>query len=486
MGAPEVGVRRVRAARPGMPAGAVGRSRVAGPSTAQAAGPASGATVSAPDAVGPASGGVAPTEDAAALGPVTDLTLDDLDYELPSRLVAQRPAEPRDASRLLVVRRGGGALEDRRFRELPGLLRAGDLLVRNDTRVLPARAFFRRASGGRVEALFLRSLDEDAERPGAAASGDPTEGHAAPGGAQRGERWEALLRGRPRRGEALTSEALGDVWQVRCAEALGGGRWVLESEAARPVHDLLEAAGTTPLPPYIREPLDDPWRYQTLYARVAGSAAAPTAGLHFTPTVDAALAAAGVEVVAVTLHVGLGTFLPLRAPRLSDNRLHGERFSVERAVWERIRAARREGRRVVAVGTTTVRVLEHLALLEAESGQDGSTGGRHGAGPGRYAGPGRGVGLPHGRRPRRSDADAAAGAHDASTGTITGETDLFITPGFRFAVVDALLTNFHLPRSSLLALVMAFCGVEATRAAYRHAVIQGYRFYSFGDAMLAL
>ncbi len=355
----------------------------------------------------------------AAGGVQADLTLDDLDYELPPELVAQRPAEPRDASRLLVVRRDTSALEDRRFVELPALLRPGDLLVRNDTRVVPARAFFRRASGGRLETLFLHRLT------GAEA-----------------ERWEALVRGRPRRGEVLASEAVGDAWRVTCVGSLGGGRWVLQNEASTPVRELLEAVGATPLPPYIRRPLDDPGRYQTHYARSAGSAAAPTAGLHFTPAVDAALAAAGVEIAAVTLHVGLGTFLPLREPRLADNRLHAERFSVAAEVWRRVGAARGEGRRVVAVGTTTVRVLEHLARLGEDAWAD--------------------------------------------AGTVTGETDLFITPGFRFAVVDALLTNFHLPRSSLLALVMAFGGVAATRAAYRHAVAARYRFYSFGDAMLVL
>lgn len=388
--------------------------------------------------------GAAPAARAAS-DPEGGLTLDDLDYDLPPSLIAQRPVEPRDASRLLVVRRDG-ALEDRRFTDLPGLLRAGDLLVRNDTRVLPARAHFRRASGGRVEALFVRPLTAaPAESPHVPGRGRLEGGVAATQGRQdapEAERWEALLRGRPRRGESLVSEALGDGWRVRCVEALGGGRWVLESEASRPVRELLEAAGTTPLPPYIHEPLDDPERYQTHYARAAGSAAAPTAGLHFTPALDAALAAAGVELAAVTLHVGLGTFHPLRAERLADNRLHGERFAVDAAVWRRVRAARGEGRRVVAVGTTTVRVLEHLAREEARG--------------------------------------------EAPTSVIAGETDLFITPGFRFAVVDALLTNFHLPRSSLLALVMAFCGVEATRAAYRHAVAERYRFYSFGDAMLAL
>jgi len=356
---------------------------------------------------------------APAAGSATPLTLADLDYELPPELIAQHPVEPRDASRMLVVRRSGAGLEDRGFRDLPGLLRCDDVLVRNDTRVFPARAFFKRPSGGRIEALFLRPLEAGARQ----------------------ERWEALLRGRPQRGERLASEALGEAWEVRCDEPLGEGRWALVSEGSSPVLDLLRDAGRTPLPPYIHAPLEDGERYQTVYARAVGSSAAPTAGLHFTPVVDAALAKAGVSVETVTLHVGLGTFRPLHEERLDDNRLHAERFAVEGAAWRRIAAARADGRRVVAVGTTTVRTLEHLARQTEEP-------------------PGDDV--------------------------FRGETDLFIRPGFAFRVVDALLTNFHLPRSSLLALVMAFCGVEEARAAYRHAIDGGYRFYSFGDAMLAL
>jgi len=358
------------------------------------------------------------------------LRLADLDYELPPELIAQHPVEPRDASRLLVLRRADGALEDHAFRELPELLSRGDVLVRNDTRVFPARAFFRRPTGGRIETLFLR--------PFASGPGE--------------ELWEVLLRGRPRVGERLASESQGDAWRVRCDESLGEGRWVLASESPRPVLELLEVAGRTPLPPYIHTRLEDGERYQTVYARAVGSAAAPTAGLHFTPAVDAALAEAGVSVETVTLHVGLGTFRPLREERLADNRLHAECFEVEGAAWRRILAARDEGRRVVAVGTTTVRTLEHLAR-QASDGGDGL-------------------------------AEAEGGA--TSGGVLRGETDLFIAPGFAFQVVDALLTNFHLPRSSLLALVMAFCGVAGARTAYRHAVERQYRFYSFGDAMLGL
>jgi S-adenosylmethionine:tRNA ribosyltransferase-isomerase len=364
-------------------------------------------------------------------GSAAGLRLTDLEYDLPGELIAQTPADPRDASRLLVVRRGVGALEDHVFSELPALLRAGDVLVRNDTRVFPARSYFHRATGGRIEVLFLSAL------AGAAAGS---------------ERWEALLRGRPRPEEVLEGEAYGAEWLLRCIEPLGDGRWVVENLGPRPVLSLLEAAGVTPLPPYITTPLADGERYQTTYARRPGSAAAPTAGLHFTPGLDGALAQAGVTIEHVTLHVGLGTFKPLQAETLEAATLHSERFSVEAAVWARLLAARMEGRRVVAVGTTSLRVLEHLALREAA---------------------GRDLG----------DGAASAGG---SGGVISGETRLFVRPGFRFRMVDGLLTNFHLPHTSLLALVMAFCGVEETREAYRHAVRERYRFYSFGDAMLAL
>jgi len=364
-------------------------------------------------------------------GAVADLRLSDLDYELPDELIAQTPADPRDASRLLVARRDTGALEDRVFSDLPDLLRAGDVLVRNDTRVFPARSYFHRATGGRIEVLFLCVLA---------------------GTAQGSERWEALLRGRPRPEEVLESEVHGGDWPLRCIEPLGDGRWIVENLGPRPILSLLEDAGVTPLPPYITAPLEDGERYQTTYACSLGSAAAPTAGLHFTPELDEALAGAGVTIEHVTLHVGLGTFKPLQAETLGAATLHSESFSVEEAVWARLRTARGDGRRIVAVGTTSLRVLEHLALREA-AGRDAGAGGQSAAETG---------------------------------GVISGETRLFVRPGFRFGMADALLTNFHLPRTSLLALVMAFCGVEETREAYRHAVRERYRFYSFGDAMLAL
>jgi S-adenosylmethionine:tRNA ribosyltransferase-isomerase len=308
-----------------------------------------------------------------------------LDYDLPQELIAQQPADPRDSSRLLVYERATGEVRHRRFRELPEELTRGELVVVNDSRVVPARLRLRRPGGGAGEVLLLEALGDG--------------------------RWEALARpsARLRAGQVFGP--------VELLDPLGEGRWVVRLRG--------EPNGEAPLPPYITEPLDDPGRYQTVYARELGSAAAPTAGLHFTPELLARL-----RVERVTLHVGLDTFRPLTAETLEEHRLHGERYSVEPAAWERIR----EAPRVLATGTTTVRVLESLAL-----------------------------GAPLG-----------------------GRTELFVTPGFEFRRVDALLTNFHLPRSTLLALVMAFAGVEKTRELYRLAIAERYRFYSFGDAMLIL
>jgi S-adenosylmethionine:tRNA ribosyltransferase-isomerase len=307
----------------------------------------------------------------------------ELEYSLPPELIAQRPAERRDESRLLVYDRAAGEVRHRRFHELPDEL-SGELLVVNDTRVVPARLRLRRPGGGEAEVLLLEPLNG------------------------RGE-WEGLAR--PSR-RLRPGQKLGP---VELLEPLGEGRWRLRLEG--------EPAGEAPLPPYITEPLADPERYQTVYAAEEGSAAAPTAGLHFTPELLARL-----DVERVTLHVGLDTFRPVMVDDLADHPIHSERYEVTREAWERIRAAER----VLAVGTTTVRVLESLA---------------------------RGAPL-------------------------AGRTDLFITPGFEFRRVDALLTNFHLPGSTLLALVMAFIGVEETRRLYELAIEERYRFYSFGDAML--
>jgi S-adenosylmethionine:tRNA ribosyltransferase-isomerase len=309
---------------------------------------------------------------------------DELDYDLPPDLVAQRPAGRRDESRLLVYDRATGDIRHRVFRDLPNEA-GGALVVVNDTRVLPARLALRRPGGGEAEVLLLEPL--------------------------RGGEWEGLARPTRRLRPGMR------LGPVELVEHLGEGRWRLRLEG--------EPDGATPLPPYITEPLADPERYQTVYAERPGSAAAPTAGLHFTPELLARL-----DTERVTLHVGLDTFRPVSAETLAEHELAGERYEVEPAAWERIRAAPR----VLAVGTTTTRVLESLA---------------------------RGAPL-------------------------AGRTGLFITPGFEFRRVDALLTNFHLPRSTLLALVMAFAGVEETRALYAEAIRERYRFYSFGDAMLLL
>jgi S-adenosylmethionine:tRNA ribosyltransferase-isomerase len=309
------------------------------------------------------------------------MDVSELDYALPPELIAQHPAARRDESRLLVYDRASGDVRHRRFSELPQELH-GELVVVNDTRVVPARIPIMEPKG---EVLLL-------ERVG-------------------GDEWEGLARPTRR------LKPGGRYGPVELLEHLGEGRWRLRLAG--------EPAGETPLPPYITEPLADPERYQTVYALDPGSAAAPTAGLHFTPELLASL-----EVERVTLHVGLDTFRPVGEERLEEHRMHGERYSVQPAAWERIRTAPR----VLGVGTTTTRVLETVA---------------------------RG-------------------------GPLSGRTELFITPGFRFERVDALLTNFHLPRSTLLALVMAFIGVDETRRLYRLAVDERYRFYSFGDAMLIL
>jgi len=309
----------------------------------------------------------------------------ELDYDLPPELIAQRPLERRDESRLLVADRASGEVRHRLFCDLRSELPDGALVVVNDTRVIPARIRVRRETGGEAEVLLLEPMEDGL--------------------------WEALAR--PTR-RLRAGTRLGPVELV---EHRGGGRWLVRLEGP--------PAGEAPLPPYITEPLADAERYQTVYAEDPGSAAAPTAGLHFTPEL-----LAGLDVERVTLHVGLDTFRPVTAEDLAGHEIHSERYRVEPDAWERIRAAER----VVAVGTTTVRVLESLA-------------------------------------------------RDAP---LEGRTELFITPGFDFRRVDALVTNFHLPRSTLLALVMAFAGVEETRRLYRLAIEERYRFYSFGDAMLLL
>ena len=413
------------------------------------------------------------------------MRLDELDYDLPDELIAQVPAEPRDSSRLLVATGAAGRLRlaDRRFADLPALLVPGDVLVRNDTRVIPARAHFRKPTGGRVELLFVERLRDGSVDGSVDGAGDGAGDAAAHGGERAGadtaargatcdaapapatDTWEVLARGRLRGGELLRSEAAPEAFAVEVGERLGEGRFLVCPAAGVvvPLTHLLALHGETPLPPYIRTPLDDPERYQTVYARLRGSAAAPTAGLHFTATLDEALHSAGVTIEHLTLHVGLATFKPVTVERVEDHPLHEEPFVVDNAVWERIATARAEGRRVVAVGTTMVRLLEELGRRAAGPEANIAESDRSAAGPD------RGVVGPDGARPV----------------VIEGRTRLFITPDYEFRTVDGLITNFHLPRTSLLALVMAFCGIDETKRIYAHAIAQRYRFYSFGDAMLA-
>ena len=331
--------------------------------------------------------------------------LSDFDFDLPDELIAQHPATERSASRLLHVR--DGRRDDRRFAELPELLAPGDLLVMNDTRVIAARLIGRKASGGQVEALV--------ERVTAAT--------------------EALVQLR-----ASKPSRPGTLLEFAAARATvldrAGEFYRLRFDAE--VLDVLERCGQVPLPPYISHAPEssDQERYQTVYARDPGSVAAPTAGLHFDEQLLARLAARGIGRAFVTLHVGAGTFQPVRSENLAEHRMHAERYAIPAATAEAITRTRRSGGRIVAVGTTALRTLESAAA---------------------------------------ADGTIAAGA---------GETSLFVTPGYRFRVIDALITNFHLPRSTLLMLVSALAGFDEIRACYRHAIAQRYRFFSYGDAML--
>ena len=338
------------------------------------------------------------------------LTLADFDFALPPELIAQRPAASRSASRLLHLRRseeGLTRLDDRLFGELPGLLRRGDLLVFNDSRVIPARLHGRKASGGKVELLVERILGSREVVAQLRASKPPRPGSELVFGDAR-----ATVLGRDE------------------------GFWTLRFD--RPLGPLLDAIGELPLPPYIEHTPDatDRERYQTVYAREPGSVAAPTAGLHFDEALLAALTEAGIGQAFVTLHVGAGTFAPVRSENIAEHRMHVERCRIDEPTAEAIARTRAAGGRVVAVGTTALRTLESAA----------------------------------------DDAGSVApGIRD---------TDIFITPGYRFRVVDRLLTNFHLPRSTLLMLVAAFAGLETIRQAYAHAIERRYRFFSYGDAML--
>ncbi|GIW72152.1 MAG: S-adenosylmethionine:tRNA ribosyltransferase-isomerase [Planctomycetota bacterium] len=346
------------------------------------------------------------------------MRLEDLDYELPREAIAQQPVEPRDASRLMVVPRGGGAAAHRRFRDLPELLRPGDLLVLNDTRVLPARLQgVRLPGGGRVECLLVR------ER--------------APG------LWEAMVRPGRRVREGVRLVLAGGELRCEVRARLSGGLRLLAFGDGADLGPRLEQLGQMPLPPYIDRRAAPPEvhrrdreRYQTVFARNPGAVAAPTAGLHFTTELLGRLEAAGIELAWVTLHVGPGTFLPITTPDPRAHPMHSERYACPPVTLQALRRTRAAGGRIVACGTTVVRVLESIA----------------------------------------------AGAPPA------GETQLYICPPYRFAAIDALITNFHLPRSTLLLLVAALLegGLERLKALYAEALAAGYRFYSYGDAMLII
>jgi S-adenosylmethionine:tRNA ribosyltransferase-isomerase len=361
------------------------------------------------------------------------------DYELPQEQIAQHPTARRDDSRLMIVEREGDLVRHRRFSEIVDFVRPGDVLVANNSRVIPARLYGEKAaSGGKVELLLLEKLDE--------------------------LRWKALAGGkRLRSGTRIRlhdrhgrpSEVIATISEVLA----GALRQVTFSE---PIADSLEQFGHTPLPPYIQEKLDDPERYQTVYARPPGSAAAPTAGLHFTPDLLLSLREIGVPLITVTLHVGLDTFKPVEAENAADHVLHSEWARLSSEAARRINRAKEAGGRLIAVGTTTVRVLETAALRSAG-----------------VAGTLSQVSL--------SDTEGKTDELvPEQLAGYEGRTDLFILPGYRFRVVDAMLTNFHLPRSSLLMMVSAFAGRQRILDAYKVAVADGYRFYSFGDAMLIM
>ena len=352
------------------------------------------------------------------------LRVADFDFDLPPELIAQEPPAQRGLSRMLVLDHQTGALRDSTFAELPALLNPGDLLVLNDSRVIPARLYAR------------RTLLRDHEKPTGRIEVMLTEPAAD-------NEWRALVR--PGRkvaiGERLVFPSPTGSIELE-AEVLERGQYGERLLRFEPVDDffaVLDRIGHMPLPPYIRrdDAAADRERYQTVYSAERGSVAAPTAGLHFTPQIFDALAARGVEIARVTLHVGLGTFAPLRVDRLSDVRLHRERYTLPAQTAEAINAAARSARRIVAAGTTTVRTLESAALRAAGSPLE-----------------------PH-----------------------SGATEIFISPGFKFQLVNAMLTNFHLPQSSLLMLVSAFAGRERVLAAYAHTVQQRYRFFSYGDCM---
>ncbi len=335
----------------------------------------------------------------------------DFYYELPPELIAQTPIEPRDSSRLLVYDRATDRTEHRIFRDICDYLRKGDVLVVNNTRVLPARIYAHTEHGGALEILLLKRLDKNT--------------------------WEVLAK--PGRKCAVgKSFEISDELSFTVRGVTESGERIVEFSYDGVFENILERVGTMPLPPYIKQKLEDKERYQTVYAQRDGSAAAPTAGLHFTPELLDKVRAMGVEVVEILLHVGLGTFRPVKEEIITDHKMHGEYYEVTQAAADRINAAKREGRRVIAVGTTSVRT------LESATGDDGIL---------------------------RAE---------------SGETHIFIYPPYKFKCVDCLITNFHLPESTLIMLVAAMTGREKILDIYAEAVRERYRFFSFGDAMLVL
>ncbi|UYZ12382.1 MULTISPECIES: tRNA preQ1(34) S-adenosylmethionine ribosyltransferase-isomerase QueA [Brevibacillus] len=336
------------------------------------------------------------------------------DFELPERLIAQHPLKDRTASRLLVLDKRTGEMAHRRFTDLVEYLRPGDVLVLNDSRVLPARLIGEKAgTGAKIEVLLLKSLG--------------------------GDRWETLVKPGKRVKPGTEVVFGGGLLRCVCEEVTETGGRIVRFQYEGIFYEILDQLGTMPLPPYIHEQLEDQERYQTVYARERGSAAAPTAGLHFTEEYLRRIAEKGVEIAYVTLHVGLGTFRPVTADVVEEHVMHAEYYDIPPETAETVNRAKAEGRRVIAVGTTSCRTLETVG-----------------------------------------------GLHDGRLAAGSGWTDIFIYPGYQFRIIDGLLTNFHLPKSTLVMLVSALAGRENVLRAYRTAVAEEYRFFSFGDAMLIL
>lgn len=339
------------------------------------------------------------------------MLLADFDYKLPEELIAQRPHEPRDGSRLIVLNKQTGKLAHRHFYDVPGFLESGDTLIFNDTKVLPARLIgIKQETGAGIEVFLLNR--------------------------KTGDDWEVLVKP-GKRARPGTVVSFGDALSCEIIAATDFGGRIARFSYQGIFEELLDRLGDTPLPPYIKEKLDDKDRYQTVYARFSGSAAAPTAGLHFTPALMEEIADKGVHLGFVTLHVGLGTFRPVHVEQITEHVMHSEYYSVPEETAQLINRTRAQGKRVIAVGTTAIRTLE----------------------------------------------TAGAGGKVAAG---SGWTNIFIYPGYRFNIIDGLITNFHLPKSTLLMLVSAFAGRDAVMAAYREAIERRYRFFSFGDAMLII